>query len=382
MLSDFPSGAEGQEALRRLLYAARSTPSFPGAFEPATPRVVRGPARPEALTESEADRSERPGRVDLSGVSSETGAPDPGPEEAGWAELVDGGVLDNIPVSWAVRAIAASPASYPVDRWLLYLQPVPPAPVQSRLPSGKPDPSADRGVRRVTRLARLLKQTRTTKLQSESLLDDADELRAVAAASQARQAVARGLPGAVATPAGELAPRAALAVPEAGRARGGLSPCLLESPIDVIGPDPLPVPDQPCPLEALDDARGRSVDLLKGLRKSAADVDAPTDALALPDCLQRPEELPVYSRSPMAVARAVALLFDWVRAAEAAQSTCPDLAAPGIWETEVRQIRERLYEARFAVAVLLAVRDRLVLRCVAPGETRTPSRSCAKRPHG
>src|SRR3982751_368251 len=39
--------------------------------------------------------------------------------------VIDGGVLDNIPVGWAVRSVAAAPADRGVDRWLVSLQPVP-----------------------------------------------------------------------------------------------------------------------------------------------------------------------------------------------------------------------------------------------------------------
>ncbi|MGH8903107.1 MAG: patatin-like protein [Egibacteraceae bacterium] len=336
LFSDFPSGTTGEEALRRLSYAARSTSSFPGAFEPATPRVADGSG------------GEQAGQVDLRGVSSETGAPD---SEKGWVELIDGGVLDNIPVSWAVRAIAGSPAFRPVDRWLLYLQPVPP-----QSPGGKA-PAIGRGKRRVTRLVRMLRQTQAAKLKSESLLDDADELRAAAAASQARRAVAGGLPGTAADSSRGLAQERLPSYRElVGLAEGRRIACLLETPIDVVGPDPLRVPDQPCPLMTLDQVKGGSVELLAGLRHPA------TDALVLPfdpedpEKLPHPEELPVCGRSPMAVARTVALLLDWVRAAERVD---PDLA------DAVSKIREELYEARFAAEVLLAVRDRLILCCVA-----------------
>lgn len=338
--SDFPedSPEKAKEALERLSYAARSTSSFPGAFEPATPKVAAGSG------------NGKPEQVDLHGVCSETGAPDF--EEDGTVELIDGGVLDNIPVSWAVRAIAGSPADHPVDRWLLYLQPVPP-------PGGKRDPTAGQGERRVTRLVHMLRQTRAAKLKSESLLEDADELRTAAAASQTRRAVAGSLPGTAEdsnrTLAQERLPRYRRLV---GRAEGRRIACLLETPIDVVGPDPLPVPDQPCPLMRRDLEEERSVELLGGLRDPATNKEnePATNALVLSDEIESPEKLPVCNRSPMAVARAVALLLDWVRAAE---SVCPDLAGT------VSEIRDPLYEARFAAEVLLAVRDRLILRCVA-----------------
>jgi hypothetical protein len=65
LFSDFANGMDGGRlSLKRLAYAARTTSSFPGAFEPATPYVDR--------TIADVDASE----VDLWGICSETGAPE------------------------------------------------------------------------------------------------------------------------------------------------------------------------------------------------------------------------------------------------------------------------------------------------------------------
>ena len=58
----------------------------------------------------------------MRGVSSETGVPDQ--DDPTCVQLMDGGVLNNIPIGWAVRTIAGMPADTPVDRWLVFLQPV------------------------------------------------------------------------------------------------------------------------------------------------------------------------------------------------------------------------------------------------------------------
>lgn len=118
LLSDFgAAGAGRDEALRKLAYAARSTSSFPGAFEPASVGHAPTSQVPE-------DRKVDDVRIPPThhGVFSESRAGD----GAGARDLViDGGVLDNIPVAWAVRTIAAAPADHEVDRWLVYLQPLP-----------------------------------------------------------------------------------------------------------------------------------------------------------------------------------------------------------------------------------------------------------------
>lgn len=111
-----PDGAVSEQMLwhvERLALAARSTSSFPGAFEPS--EVPTAPA--SAATSRPRDAH---GRPSLRGVFSETrddGAP---------FVVVDGGVFDNIPIARALQAIQDSPASTPTARTLLYLDPSPP----------------------------------------------------------------------------------------------------------------------------------------------------------------------------------------------------------------------------------------------------------------
>lgn len=110
------SSAGDDEYLRRLAYAARSTSSFPGAFEPAAIFSWRGaagrpPHRDDTLPEN------------MASVFSEVAE---SPEQQ--FDVMDGGVFDNIPISRAVHAIADAPAGVPTSRILVYLDPTPPTP--------------------------------------------------------------------------------------------------------------------------------------------------------------------------------------------------------------------------------------------------------------
>jgi predicted acylesterase/phospholipase RssA len=89
--------------LAKLALAGRTSSSYPFAFEPAT-----------VMSQASAAGSGAPNMV---GIFSETGKS---------FRVMDGGVLDNIPIARAIDAIAGSPAATPTQRWLLYLYPSPP----------------------------------------------------------------------------------------------------------------------------------------------------------------------------------------------------------------------------------------------------------------
>lgn len=145
-LSDFDTGDESAFTCARLALAGRSTSSFPFAFEPGTVYSADPPVS---------------GQLDMSRVFSEiTTGTTP-------FRIVDGGVLDNIPVSAAIKAIAASPAGAPTDRWLLYLQPDP----VERPATGGASVFGGHGRALNTGLSALL-----TRYSQESLLEDIDEL--------------------------------------------------------------------------------------------------------------------------------------------------------------------------------------------------------------
>jgi len=135
-LSDF--GPE-ESLTRRLARSARTTSSFPIAFEPVqwTPAlgggVLQGP----------------PGFLDAN------------------PDLIDGGVVDNIPVARAIDQIARSQAATSSTRWLLYLQPSPGLP-DAAAPKNSPGHLPPGLLKVIGKL--------TGVLRSESVLDDLDVL--------------------------------------------------------------------------------------------------------------------------------------------------------------------------------------------------------------
>lgn len=147
-LSDFGDGRDsgaGKDfaaTAQRLAHAARTTSAYPFAFEPA--RVHSSPGGPPH------------GEPDMFGLFSEVD-PDGKP-----FRVIDGGVLDNIPVEAAMRSIAASESDRPIDRWLLYLNPEPIARPEEQRPSRFALPVASAALR--------------TRLTQESLLADIEAL--------------------------------------------------------------------------------------------------------------------------------------------------------------------------------------------------------------
>lgn len=320
VFTDLPNTESGRH---KLAYAARATSSFPGAFEPAKVAVT-----------ADAPDSER----NLFGISSDTGNPDGQSNDASQVQIMDGGVLDNMPLSWAIRAVASAPADRPVDRWLLYLQPVPPK--TPTMPAQVIDGS-------LARLLLTIKSFLMAKLNSESLLDDAAELTAAWTTAQRMRGAAGGLPGDL-DPASVSIPGAALdrygntvACAEADRIAR-----LVEDPIAFAGPDPLPIPSG----RAFTDYRVQA-DVLRQLRGQAI------PELVL-DCTQSLG--PTKFTSPLAAARTVVLALDWVQAVENKG------AVPAALEERVHFIRRRLYDVRFACEVLLAARDRVLLQNAQP----------------
>ncbi len=175
-------------AVQRLARAARTTSSFPAAFEPA--------------------------RLDFDGAGNLTGVFTP-PPEAGTTSLfaIDGGVLDNIPVTAAVEAIAAAPASGATDRWLLYLHPSPGrssgtgSGTASTASSGNGTASSGNGTASTgpggandtvgdrPRAVAVVQRFLAARLDQESLLTDIDELDALNAELAAQRLRRKGLLG-------------------------------------------------------------------------------------------------------------------------------------------------------------------------------------------
>jgi hypothetical protein len=97
------------ESIDRLAYAARTTSSFPGAFEPATIYSSIGDATLE--------RTPRPNMRFAFGAHRPT---DDTPYR-----VIDGGVFDNIPITRALGAVRTRASLTPSQRMLLYLDPSP-----------------------------------------------------------------------------------------------------------------------------------------------------------------------------------------------------------------------------------------------------------------
>ena len=106
-------------APRRLARVARSTASFPGAFEASFCRVGDG--------DNDGDGSDDPS---LSGIASF--------EHDAW--VIDGGVLDNAPFRPAIEAIRRAPASGPVQRVLCYVTPYATSPEERAATRAVPPP--------------------------------------------------------------------------------------------------------------------------------------------------------------------------------------------------------------------------------------------------
>ena len=154
------------ESIGRLALAARSTSSFPGAFEPATVWSLAGDP---GILPSQIDID----RASLVGID----ATDVDMSEAfmlhrtsvmhGPYRVIDGGVFDNIPIARAFRAIRSKPATVPVRRKLIYLDPSPPPP-----PTTPPTRASIDGDF-ITVIVKAL----VSKIRGETASEDEDEIR-------------------------------------------------------------------------------------------------------------------------------------------------------------------------------------------------------------
>ncbi|KGJ81124.1 hypothetical protein GY21_01800 [Cryobacterium roopkundense] len=106
------------ESLARLAYAARSTSSVPGGFEPALISSVASDATAPADD-----------RIDMTFAFHAHRTADDVPYR-----VIDGGLTDNIPIDRAFRAIRAMPSDVHSRRALMYLNPEGPASVRPHVP--------------------------------------------------------------------------------------------------------------------------------------------------------------------------------------------------------------------------------------------------------
>jgi hypothetical protein len=332
----FGSGAGDDEPLDRLAYAARATSSFPGAFEPASIGFAENSTPPH-----DTDPPVQPPvpRTHY-GSYSDSRTPDATDPDRPLDRdfVIDGGVLDNIPVAWAVRSIAAAPADRKVDRWLLYLQPVP----FERL---EPATAERPGV------LETIDRARDLKAGTERLADDLDEIERLNRETLRREGFRQVLEYALGqVPEGEdltqflsaLYQRARRSAPtyrqRAGAMEAGRIRALWIDPLPVLGADPLSFRNvTPTPLEGrhaplLDDLRNASYDLaLSPVPEVPGEIDAGRVAGLL-------REL----RSPQALARTVALLLETAR----------ELGEPAL------AIKKRLYVVRSTIELVIAEADR------------------------
>jgi patatin-related protein len=379
---DFGRAGPRDEALQRLAYAARATSSFPGAFEPA---LVGCTENPSASVGPHGDGSVPPPAT-LYGVYSESR--ESGPGDVCRDLVIDGGVLDNIPLAWAVRSIAAAPASGTVHRWLVYLQPVP-------FPDLEP-PNERRPDIRAT-----IKRARKLRSGSETLTDDIDELERLRRSNLSREGFRMvveyalgekraahtrqdGTPVAAETDADFLhglfgralaatgAYRQRLGIVEGSRLRQ-----LWADPLPVLGADPLGFSD----LGWVTRHEDRDVDVRAGLLErlpagaSLADAVLPAGSVAAtePDLDTQPtlesqtERLCAIGRqirTPQALARTVAALIDSAR----------DLGPAG------QELKGQLYEERARIELLIARHDRyLAAEPFEPGAAEAEPIEVARR---
>ncbi len=370
---DFGSAGQRDESLSRLAYAARATSSFPGAFEPAS----IGFSEPDPAPTGPPGQGLEPGAppATLSGVYSESR--DVGKDGVARDFVIDGGVLDNIPVAWAVRSIAAAPARRAVHRWLIYLQPV-------------PFPELEEADEQRPGLRATVKKARRLRSGTETLSDDIDELERLKRSHLTHE----GLRSAVEYALGEKRPahqdlrghqvaaqtdeeflhelfarsltavgayRESLGTIEASRLRQ-----LWTDPRAVLGADPLGFAQ----FRWINREGTQRSDLLHQLRRRSAVPDAVLPAAAVPspgtggDAALAAQtrgliEIGRQIRTPQALARTVAALLDSAR----------DLGAPGM------DLKQRIYDQRSRIELLIAWHDRLLAAepfNLDPGEDATP----------
>lgn len=111
-----------REDVARIAYAARTTSSFPGIFEPAL--IYSGNEALSARDGWPGPRSGETGAIDSPDMRMVFNAHRPDAARHPF-HVVDGGVLDNIPIDRALNAVRNLPASEHINRAILYLDPSP-----------------------------------------------------------------------------------------------------------------------------------------------------------------------------------------------------------------------------------------------------------------
>ncbi|AZZ79834.1 hypothetical protein C5O27_00935 [Gordonia alkanivorans] len=127
-----PETVEVRMELRRMALAARATSSFPGAFEPADIYSATDGStcgwKQLSRKGKESPRDCVPNMVAVFPFARAGAASSPAVRPGDEFRVVDGGVVDNIPIDRALRAVQRASASSPSRRVLVYLDPQPPQP--------------------------------------------------------------------------------------------------------------------------------------------------------------------------------------------------------------------------------------------------------------
>ncbi len=215
----------------KLALASRSTSSFPGAFEPALIKIQR-PADVDQSAQLGKRSGPEQGATNLFGQFSDARRTE--------YRVIDGGVLDNIPVGRAIHAVAGSPASSATHRYLLYLDPSP--------------RTAGYAEKAETDFIATLSGASGARGTAESVLDDLAELRRHNDMAQRYRAMQRMI-------SATLPPQLTLSeevIAAANEQRATLTArrirALLEDPVSALGEDPFVDTLQTTPLLA---SRGR-----------------------------------------------------------------------------------------------------------------------------
>jgi patatin-related protein len=286
-LSDFPppGSEEIDKASARLALAARATSSYPIAFEAAAIHAKRRPSFTAEVTGSGGGAT-----VDMAGIFGEaTSGEQP-------FVVMDGGVLDNIPLGRALSAITGATADRPTRRVLVYVRPG-----AASVPTGvrrAADPRSTWSVVNGVVRARVQPETIAADL---ALVDEhnrrvqrTQRLRMLAFTAAEDPAALRRL-SAAATGA-YLVQRADTEAQAVLR--------LLEDPIDILGEDPFPAS------ERVDDMAWRAPLALW----DTADAVRLDGALAETLCRQMKDSPLDFGIGP--VGRLSQLLLEWARFVE------------------------------------------------------------------
>jgi hypothetical protein len=231
--TDFPSYAAPQQPgrdefaghINRLALAARTTSSYPGAFEAASVRSSRPPSFAAADRPPRADVG-----ADMAGVFADRSVNGP-------FAVADGGIVDNIPLRRALDAVAAAPAEGPTDRFLIYLHPG--APTAATIPSTGPAPTEER--RRS--VASVVRAAAGAKVLGEDISGDIaaidDHNRAIERAVAVRRATFDALTDRGVLTSSAFAARSSYLTQRAGEDTL-LVKRLLDDPWGFLGDDPFP----------------------------------------------------------------------------------------------------------------------------------------------